>query len=414
MAAGQEPGRRVVVRPAVLGLIVVVVVGLGVIGGALVVNATRPDTAARPTPTPGLIPSPEATPGTPSPTIPVATPGTSPEPTPEPTLELVPAPLTGLPVSPAAALQHPIAVMIDDHVDARPQAGFNAASVVWQAPAEGGIPRYMLIFGEQVAGDIGPVRSSRQYFIEWAAEWRAMYVHAGGSPQALQTLYTFGNGRYVWNADAFRWEARYLWRVHGDRFAPHNLMSDGIHLRRLATKLGAADGPLAPHWTFAPDLAGDYRPTGGRITVSYPYEAITYRYDAASNTYRRYIRAPLGGAFKRQVDAGSDAWVAPKNVIIMRMGFGPLNDGHPSKHRLEAHDIGHGEAWIATNGRTIHGTWKKASIKAPTLFFGPDGKPVTLTAGQTFIQVLPFGYPITIRDGHFVPLTIDPKGLSAS
>ena len=88
-------------------------------------------------------------------------------------------------VPPAVAARHPIAVMIDDLGPARPQSGFSAASVVWQAPAEGGIPRYMLIFQENIPTDVGPVRSSRYYYIAWAAEWRAVYAHAGGSPQAL-------------------------------------------------------------------------------------------------------------------------------------------------------------------------------------------------------------------------------------
>ena len=410
VTVGQRPGPRAVARPAIVGLIAALAIGLGVVGGAVLVSATRPDGSARPSASPSGGPSTEATPAEPTPTAPEPTIA----PSAEPTQLLVPAPLTGLLVSPEAARRHPIAVMIDDHVDARPQAGFNAAAVVWQAPAEGGIPRYMLIFQDQVPGDVGPVRSSREYFIEWAAEWRAMYVHAGGSPQALETLYAYGSGKYVWNADAFRWEERYLWRVHGDRFAPHNLFSDGVHLRELATKVGAADGPIQPAWTFAPDLAGDYRPTGGQITVVYPYEAVRYRYDAATNTYRRYVRAPLGGPFRLQTDAGDGAIVAPKNVVILRMAFGPLNDGHPNKHRLEASDVGHGVAWISTNGHTIKGTWRKASITAPTLLFGPDGKAVTLTAGQTFVEVMPLGYAVTINDGHFVPMPISPIGFTAS
>jgi len=66
----------------------------------------------------------------------------------------VAGPLTGLLVSPEAALQHPIAVMVDDHADARPQSGFNAASIVWHAPAEGGVPRYMMIFQDQIPAGV--------------------------------------------------------------------------------------------------------------------------------------------------------------------------------------------------------------------------------------------------------------------
>lgn len=385
-------------RRAIAGVLVTLVIGVGVIGGALIAagagNQPAGATASPSSPVASLPAGPSPTPAGPTPTL---------EPTPEPTPTLVESALTGLLVSPEAAIRHPIAVMIDDHVDARPQSGFNAAAVVWQAPAEGGIPRYMLIFQDQVPAGVGPVRSSRQYFIEWAAEWRAMYVHAGGSPQALQTLAQFGRGQYVWNADDFRWEGTYLWRVHGDRFAPHNVYSDGAHLRKLAARLGAKDGPLTAAWAFGDDAGLAGRPVGTRITVVYPYEAIQYRYDPRTNTYRRYIRAPLGGPFKLQKDAADGKAVAPKNVVILRMSFGPLNDGHPEKHRLEARDVGHGVAWISTNGVTVKGTWRKASIKAPTLLFGPDGRPITLTAGQTFVQVMKLEDSVTIKAGVVAP-----------
>jgi hypothetical protein len=221
-----------------------------------------------------------------------------------------------------------------------------------------------------------------------------MYVHAGGSPQALETLAARGHGQWVYNADEFRWGGRYLWRAT-DRFAPHNVYSDGQHLRALAQRLGAADGPLEPVWTFAPDATGHLRPIGGTIRVDYPYETITYRYDATTNTYIRYIN----GSKKPQVDRADGKVVAPRNVVILRMGFGPLNDGHPKKHRLEAQDVGKGVAWIATNGHTVKGQWRKASPTAPTLVYGPDGEPFALTAGQTFVQVLALNYTYAIHDG---------------
>ena len=73
----------------------------------------------------------------------------------------------------------------------------------------------------------------------------------------------------------------------------------------------------------------------------------------------------------------------------MQMAFGPLNDGNPNKHRLEADVIGSGPAWISTNGITIKGTWKKtARRRARPGSSTPTGKPVVLTVGQTFIQVM--------------------------
>jgi hypothetical protein len=100
--------------------------------------------------------------------------------------------------------------------------------------------------------------------------------------------------------------------------------------------------------------------------------------------------------------------VAPKNVVVLRMAFGPLNDGHPEYHRLEAHDVGEGTAYISTDGITVKGTWKKASQTAPTLLFGPDGKKVTLTAGQTFVEVIALTYDLNIVDGQEPDLAIPP------
>jgi len=85
----------------------------------------------------------------------------------------------------------------------------------------------------------------------------------------------------------------------------------------------------------------------------------------------------------------------------MIMKFGPLNDGHPNKHRLEAQVVGQGKAFIATNGHTIAGTWRKKSMTAPTLFYDANGHQVTLTVGQTFVQVIAdsSNYSVSYTDG---------------
>jgi hypothetical protein len=397
-----DPQRpRLPIKRQLVPILAVAAVVTGLTAGMLAAEAAP---AAGPTLDPGQVAaaSPSFAPPTASPTqsptpspSPTPAPTPTPSPTPVPTPVPVPAPLTGRLVPPAVAAQHPIAVMVDDHGDARPQSGFNAASVVWQAPAEGGIPRYMLIFQENVSAVIGPVRSARYYYIAWAAEWRAVYAHSGGSPQSLQTLRSQGRGQLVFNADEFRW-AKTFWRVK-DRFAPHNLYTDGKHLRSLAKSLKATDQPMKPAWKFAPDLQAPFRPRGGRIDVAYSYNKIRYDYDWKTNTYLRSVTGE-----KRQVDAATGARVAPKNVVIMLMKFGPLNDGS-RKNRLEANVIGKGTAWISTNGTTIKGTWRKASLTKPTLFFDAKGKAVTLTVGQTFVQVMKTGTKVTITEGAAPP-----------
>ena len=383
-------------RGAVVGLAVLAIlggVGLGVLaagpGGPAASSPVNSGLVAviGSTP-PSLEPAPSAS-VAPSSDAPSIAPSASP--TPAATPILVPAPLTGRLVSPAAAIRHPIAVMIDDLLPARPQSGFSAASIVWQAPAEGGIPRYMLVFQENIPTDVGPVRSSRYYYIAWAAELKAVYAHSGGSPQALATLRSQGSGQLVYNADEFRWGGSFH-RIT-TRFSPHNLYTTGKQLRGIATAQGARDGAIAWPWTFAPDLAIRLRPTGGRLQVAYLANSIRYDYDRATNTYLRSVTGE-----KKQIDAATHQRVAPKNVVIMLISFGPLNDGS-QKHRLEAKVVGTGTAWIATNGTTIKGTWKKTSLTSPTRFFDSAGKPVVLTVGQTFVQVMQTGTKVVLIAG---------------
>ena len=340
--------------------------------------------AATPTPTNSPVPTP-----TPLPT-PVPTPTPVPAPTP------VPDPLTGRPVAPDVAERHPIAVMIDDLRAARPQSGLGSASIVWQAPAEGGIPRYMAIFQENLPKEIGPVRSARYYYIAWAAEWRAIYAHSGGSPQALATLRSKGSGQLVYNADEFRYSGSFF-RLK-TRDSPHNLYTTGAKLRALGTRVGAKDQAYTAAWKFAPDAPLDARPYGGTIKVTYPSNTIGYTYDRATN---KYLRSVTGE--KAATDASGGARIAPQNVVVMRMAFGPLNDGHPGAPRLEADVIGSGTAWISTNGRTIKGIWKKTSLTKLTRFYDAAGKEVTLTIGQTFIQVVTSGYPVSFKAGSDQP-----------
>ena len=280
--------------------------------------------------------------------------------------------------------------MIDDLSAARPQSGLHLADVVWHAPAEGGIPRYMAIFQTHLPKAIGPVRSARSYYVAWASELKALYAHAGGSPQALATLRAKGHGQYVFNAEVFRWEGRYFHRIH-TRSAPHNVYTSGALLRKLEKQLGAKDRAFKWPWLFGPDAPLDERPYGGTIKASYPANTIVYRYDRKTNTYPRSVSRE-----GKQVDANDGKRVAPKNVIVMLVAFHPLGD---KKHRLEADLVGRGRAWISTNGRTVKGTWRKSGQTKPTRFYGPDGKPVTLTVGQTFIQVLPVGSSFSIKAG---------------
>src|SRR4051794_19266602 len=110
--------------------------------------------------------------------------------------------INGVKTDPARAARLPLAVMIDDNVQARPQAGFNAASVVYQAPADGGEDRYMLVFQEGDADMVGPVRSGRPYFVRWASEFRSAFAHFGGDAKTLQQVIPSMDGSLIYDVDA--------------------------------------------------------------------------------------------------------------------------------------------------------------------------------------------------------------------
>jgi hypothetical protein len=306
------------------------------------------------------------------------------------------------------AQRHPIAVMVDDQVAARPQSGLSDADLIYQAPAEGGIPRYMLVFQAGDPPAVGPVRSSRRYFIGWAAEWRALYVHVGGAPNALRALREL-HGDLVWDADEFRWggDPGYLWRIP-ERFSPHNVYSSGEKLRALADRVGADQPFTDPAWTFKEPAGMAERPRGGSIVVPYLENRITYSYDRASN---RYLRAT--SSEKLQKDAGTDRAIAPANVVVLFMGVAPLRDDGPSstnekKHRLEIDYIGQGRALVFRDGALVDATWSKADDASPTLLLHASGTlkgtPVALVRGQIVIQVVPTSTEVTWKLGRPAPV----------
>lgn len=112
----------------------------------------------------------------------------------EPEKEVIKLPTT------FAGKDRPIAVMIDNNINAMPQAGLLEADLVYEIIVEGGETRMMAVLKGKDVEKIGPVRSSRHYFLDYALENDAIYVHFGWSPQAESDISTMGvnniNGLY--------------------------------------------------------------------------------------------------------------------------------------------------------------------------------------------------------------------------
>jgi hypothetical protein len=385
-------------KPAAVAGAIVLVVAL--VGGGTALAVTMAGGQGKPGVGPTAVALQSATP-TPTPMQPFTLPPTTPSATPAEG-DLVAATTNGvlLPADQASlATRHPIAVMIDDHWAARPQTGLSQADIVYQAPAESGIPRYMAIFQTQDPPLIGPVRSSRQYFVPWAEEWRAMYVHCGGASNALEYLTTV-NKTYIWNADEFRWGgvAGYFWRDSA-RSAPHNVYTSSEKLHSLAKHLGATEPFTETPWAFGPEVEVGLRPTTGTISVPYRENLIGYQYDRASNKYFRSVTGE-----RIQTDAGNGQLIAPSNVVVMYQKVYALAGAQAeAEHRLDIKYLGSGPAVVFNNGQVIEAQWSKKTDSSPTLVkyaSGPlKGQPVPLVRGQIFVQVVPPDMEVTWEMG---------------
>ncbi len=321
----------------------------------------------------------------------------SPSPTPTLTATPVPSPtaaagfaiLDGLPAAPDFANRLVAAVMIDDNVLARPQYGFNQASIVYQAPADGGEDRYMLVFQTFDAPRVEPVRSGRPFFVNWASEYQGGFAHYGGDRKTLTYLPTI-DGRLIWDIDALK-NGGSIFKRDPNRKIPHNAYTSSKQIRDRAIARGAE--PTMPDGVgirpFADDLPRAERPDLGAINVPYRRGASSYTYDPETNSYLRSV------ARNPQVDAGDGERVTARNVVVMfqRLYIDP--DSEPGHNRPALDHIGTGRALVFRDGIVIEGTWRKASASALTRFFAPDGTEITFVRGRIFIQVVDIGTAVT-------------------
>lgn len=332
----------------------------------------------------------------PSASTPSSPPSASPTPTPEPTdpgPTLAPdadyAPLDGVLANPDVRLRLPVAVMIDDNVVARPQYGFNGASIVYQAPADGGETRYMMVFQERDAKRIEPVRSGRPYFVNWASEYRSAFAHYGGDRKTLAYLPTIDN-RLIFDIDALFGSAP---AFHRDktREAPHNAVTSSTAVRRRAVKEGAPASmvPGLGVRPFADDLPAGERPAKGWIKVPYNRGASDYTYEFKSNSYLRSVSG------KPQMDAADGKRVTARNVVVLWMGLSVDPESEPHHNRPLLDHIGSGKALVFRDGHVIKATWRKPSRSALTRFYDEAGSEISLVRGRIFIQVVKTGTNVT-------------------
>ncbi|MHB1418938.1 MAG: DUF3048 domain-containing protein [Bacillota bacterium] len=271
----------------------------------------------------------------------------------------------------------PLAVVVDNAPQARPQSGLSMADVVIEAPAEGGVTRFMAVFYHGETEEIGPIRSARPYFIDRARDYGAIFVHAGWSPQAKEYLEK-GKIPYI---NEFRY-GKWFYRS-SQRSAPHNLYSSTEKLWNLAEKIKYNKLQELPTITLLNQR--DLTPGSGARTIMIYYaqkdSKVRYEFQEGSGKYIRFQ------GDQPQVDKLTGDQLTATNVIVQFVPQGII-DGIG---RLEMSMVGDGEGRVYTNGQAIDGRWVKKGLDEPTLFFDAHGEVIPLAPGQTWIQVVPSG-----------------------
>lgn len=276
--------------------------------------------------------------------------------------------------SPTAGPIYPIAIMVENSWDARPQSGLAEADILYEAPAEGGISRFMAVYVDGVPEEIGPVRSARHYFVYLAAEFNASYVHIGSSPQGYGALRATG----LVNLDETYGDPGF-WRV-GWRYAPHNAFTSVDVVKAALDRVATVDPGGLAGFKFQSNVAPVEGEDAPEVFVNYPGgDRLKYVYSPEEKLYLRF----MNGAPHR--DAGTEEQIAPRNLVVQVVDTWVIDD----EGRLDMEQLGKGRAVFFQDGVAVEGNWRKKSYGDVTEWLDAAGNPVQMLPGKIFVQIIP-------------------------
>ena len=270
--------------------------------------------------------------------------------------------------APPEVIKPLLAVSIDNSPEARSQAGLQDADVVIETLAEGGITRFLAFFESHEAEKIGPVRSARPYFVDWALGEGAILAHSGGSKEALDEI---DSSTDLKDVNEF-YNEKFFWRDQ-TKTAPHNLLTSTELLGKLAEKKGwAAD---QHNWGWDTDSRQTALTANqiAKIAVNFSYApyAVTFRYNPADNTSERVQDGSPQIAAKNLVVLYTDSTVIDKNLLTIAL-----------------RTTGSDKAVVFRDGSLMQARWKKESAGGPLQLLDADGTKVALESGLTWIAVV--------------------------
>lgn len=274
----------------------------------------------------------------------------------------------------------PFAVMIDNHSGAWPQVGLQKAYMIYEIIVEGGETRLMALFKGANVEQIGPVRSARHYFIDYAMENDAIYVHFGQSPQAESDIKKYS----INDINGIAEDGSTFWRVKG-KAAPHNAVTSSEKLMLSAKnkkyKTTSNNESVLNYTTDNVELSEGQ----GAISVTIPHsdtQNVKYVYDEANKVYKRNARG------KAQTDWTTGESLTTKNIIITFCDNYTLSDSE-NKGRQGLKNIGTFDGYYITNGKAIKIKCTKDSREAKTVYKDLNGNVIKVNDGNTFVNICP-------------------------
>lgn len=322
---------------------------------------------------------------------------------PEPTAESYTGPvnpLTGLPIGEEWVQARPIAVMLNNLVAAQPQLGQSQADILYEVLAEGGITRMLGVYQTvEGVGLIGSVRSARTYYLELALGHDAVYLHAGGSPDAYDKIKAWGvtaldcvNGPYEGSSPGSNLFWRDAQRVKQNGKVHSVVTSGEVILEKFpgySFRQSHEEGYVYPQ-----RFAEDGTPAGGQsaLTVKVPfsnYKHGLFQYDEDSG---RYLVSQYQQAY---VDGNDGSQVAVTNVLILKTDCHVIPGDDAG--RLAVDLTSGGEGWYACGGKAIPITWSKADRNSPFVYRDGQGEVLTLGQGKSYVNIVPLECAVTIQ-----------------
>lgn len=292
-------------------------------------------------------------------------------------------PLTGLYMDEKLKYQRPIAVMIENEYNSRPQSGLDKACIVYEILTEGGITRFLSIFLDKDAIEIGPVRSSRPYFIDYALEYDSIYVHYGASPKAYEDLKQLSVDKIDGIYDSIT-----FWRDK-NRKSPHNAYTSKENILKSAEKqtlLKPVDAEFIEFCDAEEELRGI---NVEKFNLNYCKNYyVGYCYDKEKMSYQRLMNN------EPHTDRITEEPIYVKNIIVQFHDMKVIDD----KGRLDIKTVGEGKGYYICEGVLQEIIWKKDSRRANTEFFYTDGRKLKIKPGRTWIQVMPKRVKLDIVD----------------